>query len=103
MDEQNEMRSWLAGRLPKGWYVEAPEVVVDREEALVLGRIEDVRQAEGIDMGTARQGRIKQFREDTREERMRIAEEAQRQFSRHVSWGVRIGETEQLFTHLAIP
>jgi hypothetical protein len=30
---------WLAGRLPDGWFDGAPEVVVDREEVLVVGML----------------------------------------------------------------
>jgi len=98
-----EIRSWLAGRVPQGWFVETPDVLADREEILVVGRIEDVVPSEGVDLATARGGRIKKYREDTREERMRIAAEAQRKFGRHVSWAVRVGDTSELFTHLAIP
>jgi hypothetical protein len=103
MNDMTEIRSWLAGRLPQGWFVEAPEVMADRDEILVVGRIEDVAPSEGVDVGTARSGRIKKYREDTREERIRIAAEAQRKFGRHVSWAVRIGESSELFTHLAVP
>lgn len=103
MDDITEIRSWLAGRLPQGWFVDAPDVMADRDEILVVGRIEDVAQTEGVDAATARSGRIRKYREDTREERMRIAAEAQRKFGRHLSWAVRIGETSELFTHLAVP
>ena len=41
-----EIRSWLAGRLPQGWFIEAPEVLADRDEILVVGRIEDVASSE---------------------------------------------------------
>jgi Arc/MetJ-type ribon-helix-helix transcriptional regulator len=51
----------------------------------------------------ARAGRASAFREDTREQRMAIAREAQHRYERTVSWGVRIGDHEQLFTHLAAP
>ena len=103
MDDTTEIRSWLAGRLPQGWFTEPPEVLADREEILVIGRVEDVAPSEGMDLATARSGRIKKYREETREERMRIAAEAQRRFGRHVSWAVRVGDTSELFTHLAVP
>jgi hypothetical protein len=51
----------------------------------------------------ARAGRIKQYREDTREERIRISEEAAKRFGRPISWGVRIGDAQEMFTHLAVP
>jgi hypothetical protein len=34
---------------------------------------------------------------------MKIADEAQAKYGRSVAWGARIGETGQLFTHLAVP
>ena len=34
---------------------------------------------------------------------MKIADEAQAKYGRRVAWGARIGETGQLFTHLAVP
>ena len=32
-----EVRGWFTGRLPAGWFTEAPEVLVDREEITVVG------------------------------------------------------------------
>ena len=51
----------------------------------------------------AAEGRITRWREDTREQRMKIADEAQAKYGRNVAWGARIGETGRLFTHLAVP
>jgi hypothetical protein len=51
----------------------------------------------------AARGRAKSFREDTRERRIEIARELEHLSGRKVSWGVRVGETEMLFTHLAAP
>lgn len=103
MDEITEIRSWLAGRLPQGWFTDTPEILADRDEILVIGKIEDIAPAEGVDLGTARSGRIRKYRDESREERIRIATEAQRKFGRHLSWAVRIGDTGELFTHLAVP
>ena len=51
----------------------------------------------------AAEGRITRWREDTREQRMKIADEAQARYARSVAWGARIGETGRLCTHLAVP
>src|SRR5204862_5674419 len=51
----------------------------------------------------ARQGRIEGFREDTRQLRMRIADEAEARFARKVAWGVRCGDHEEIFTNLSVP
>jgi hypothetical protein len=37
------VRGWFLGRLPEGWFVEPPEVVVDREEITVVGTLPPVR------------------------------------------------------------
>jgi hypothetical protein len=48
-------------------------------------------------------GRISRFREQTREERMRIAREAERRFGRKVAWGAQAGATREVFANLAVP
>jgi hypothetical protein len=92
--------------VPGEWFQEAPKVTVDRDEILIVGTIPDVALGNdaGEDaLGSARAGRIQQFREDTREARMRIAREAEHRFGRKVSWGVRIGDEERAFTTAAVP
>src|ERR1700722_2074049 len=42
-------------------------------------------------------------REETRSERMNIADEAQNRYGRKVSWGVEVGDEQVLFTHIAVP
>jgi hypothetical protein len=94
------------GRIPAGWFTEAPEIMVDREEVLVVGRLPDVDVPQGTGddaRAAARSGRIKEFRERTRDDRMRIAAEAQQRFGRAVSWGARCGEVSELFTTLSVP
>ena len=100
-----EITGWFAGRVPAGWFTGAPEVRVDRDEILVVGTLEDVSVEGGSEeaLAAARGGRIKQHREDTREQRMRIADEAQHRFRRKVSWGARCGDVEELFTTLSTP
>jgi len=74
MAEQSEIKGWIAGRVPAEWYEEAPDVLVDRDEIVVIGRIKDLPSTDGVDLVAARSGRIKQHREDTRDTRMRIAQ-----------------------------
>ncbi|HET7388403.1 MAG TPA: hypothetical protein VFJ19_17255 [Nocardioidaceae bacterium] len=102
------VRGWFTGRLPADWQESAPEIEVDREEITVVLSIADVELAESGQTGAAeleeaRIGRAKAFREDTREHRMEIAREAQHRYERKVSWGVRVGEHSEMFTHLAAP
>ncbi len=39
LSSPDEVRGWLAGRLPSDWFLDAPEVVIDREEITVVGRL----------------------------------------------------------------
>ena len=96
---------WFAGRLPDDWFEGPPEITVDRDEVLVVGRVP--APAEAGDDAAARQaaeeGRLSRFRESTREERMRIAREAEHRFGRTVSWGAEAGTTRAHFTTLSVP
>jgi hypothetical protein len=101
-----ELAGWFAGRLPEDWFVGAPEVTADREEILVVGTLADPdlpNDATPDAVGAARSARIDGFREDTRERRMRIAQEAQHRFGRHVSWGAECGDLRRLFTTVSVP
>jgi len=97
---------WIAGRLPEGWFAGDPTVVVDREEITVIGRLPE---QDGEESEAHASGRAARFREETRSERMRIADEAEGRYGRKVAWGVEIGAigTDKyeriLFTHIAVP
>ena len=54
-------------------------------------------------MRAAELGRIQRWREETRAQRIRVAQEAERQFDRKVAWGAACGGTRVLFTHLSVP
>jgi hypothetical protein len=103
--DASDAPAWLAGRLPDGWYTGAPEVTIDRDEILVVGTLADLDGdfPDAAAQAAAEAGRIARFREDTREERMDIARQAAHRYSREVSWGARLGGTEQLFTTVAAP
>ena len=101
-----ELTGWFAGRLPNDWFTGPPEVTPDREEILVIGTLPDVElgsDASDATRESAEASRIERFREETRQKRIEIADEAQSRFRRIVSWGVRIGDTTQLFTTASIP
>jgi hypothetical protein len=99
----NEISGWFAGRVPDEWFEAPPEVTVDREEILVVGRLPDVEHEGEEGRAAARRGRITRFREETRERRIRIAQEAERRFRRKVSWGAQCGDVRELFTTLSMP
>ena len=94
----DDAAAWITGAAPDGWFTEPPQVVVDRDEITVVGELAPVDGGE-----EAAEGRITRWREDTRGQRMAIAEEAQARYGRQVSWGAGIGDTGRMFTHLAVP
>src|SRR5229473_2445117 len=86
----DEIRPWFVSRLPKSWFAGPPEVTSDSDEILVLGVLPDVELAGGTApeaREAARVARIDRFREETREERVKIARDAERRFRRKVAWG----------------
>jgi hypothetical protein len=102
----DEVTGWFAGRLPDGWFTGPAEVSLDDDEILVVGPLDEPEVPGGSEAGVreaARVARIKRFREDTRQARMKIADEAERLFGRTISWGASVGETRRLFTTLNVP
>ncbi|GAA0513300.1 hypothetical protein GCM10011581_03970 [Saccharopolyspora subtropica] len=97
--------AWFTGRLPEGWFTSAPTVTVDREEIVVVGELPPVEGdfADDAERAAAESGRIARFREETREQRIEIARQAEHRYGRKVAWGARLGDTEELFTTLSVP
>jgi hypothetical protein len=104
-----DLKAWLAGRLPEDWFTAVPVTTVDRDEITIVGTIAVPEEtATGSEEGqpartAAEQGRIARFREQTREQRIQIAREAEARFGRKVAWGATCGSTTTLFTHVAVP
>lgn len=101
-----QIRSWLSGRLPEDWFEAAPSVTVDREEVVVVGRLKppsSLDNASDAERTAAVRGRATAFRERTRELRIVIAQELEQRFDRKVSWAVEVDGDCVRFTHLAAP
>jgi hypothetical protein len=101
-----DLAGWFAGRLPDDWFTEPPEVTVDRDEILVVGRVGEPNYPNDADdtaRAASRQARIQRFREETREQRMKIADEAEQRTGRKVAWGASCGDERRIFTALAVP
>jgi hypothetical protein len=103
----DDIAAWLAGRLPDDWYEGTPEITVDRDEVIVMGRLPlpegAAADAESSEEGAAVEGRIARFREETRDRRIRIAREAEARFGRKVAWGATCGAATSRFTTLSVP
>ncbi|MFI0351542.1 hypothetical protein [Actinomadura sp. 9N407] len=101
-----ELRGWFSGRLPEGWFEGAPEIVLDREEVSVVGRLPEPAAAGGVsetERAGVLAGHINRFREDTRDQRIAIAREAEHRFGHKVSWGAACGDQREMFTTLSVP
>jgi hypothetical protein len=103
---QGKLAGWFAGRVPEGWFTGPPEVTADRDEIVVTGSLPEPEVGADADddaRRAARRARIEGHREDTRQARMRIADEAEARFGRKVAWAARCGEDEVAFTNLSVP
>ncbi|HEY5153494.1 MAG TPA: hypothetical protein VIJ47_02100 [Acidimicrobiales bacterium] len=99
-----EVQAWFVGRLPDEWFAEVPAVSADREEILVVGRLVEPGPVDDeAHRPVMWRARIAGFREDTREQRMRIADEAETLWGRKVSWGAACGDTVERFTTQSVP
>ena len=106
MTAHETLTAWFRGRIPNGWYCEPVTVRADRDELLVTGALTppDLGEDLGPDaQGVALASRIAAHREETREQRMAIAREAEHRFGRKVSWAARCGDVETAFTTASVP
>ena len=105
-EQHEKIRGWLSGRLPQDWFEGPAEVTIDREEITVVGTLAAPSVADGAsdaEQAAAVSGRVKEFRERTREQRITVALELEHKTGRKVAWGVQVGEHRELFTTLSVP
>jgi hypothetical protein len=99
MDEKElgSIKGWFAGRLPDGWFT-GVEIAVEDDQIVVLGTLPELNigstpeEKEG-----AAAGRIARFREETRGERIGIAQEAEERFHKYVTWGAKLNGVTKRF------
>jgi len=99
------LRGWFASRMPSDWFAGAPEINLDREEISIIGEL-PAPEAEGMtdaERAKAAEARSRRFREQTRQQRIEIAREAEHRFGRKVSWGVMCNEKKVMFTTFSVP
>src|SRR5947209_17501869 len=87
--------AWITGGLPDDGFTERPEITIDRDEILIIGRLPAPAlddEASAADRASAEAGRIASWRESTRDRRIGIARQAEHRYRRKVSWGARAGE-----------
>ncbi|MGI9596132.1 MAG: hypothetical protein ACR2QK_08230 [Acidimicrobiales bacterium] len=103
--DETETAAWFSGRIPDDWFPEPIVVKADRDEILVFGTLGTPSSTpEGDDAAqVAATARISGFREETRLQRMKIAEAAQSRWGRTVSWVASCGPVEIRFTTASVP
>ena len=95
--ELGTIKGWFAGRLPDGWFT-GQEVTVEDDQIVIIGSLADINvgstpeEKEG-----AAAGRIARFREETRGDRIGIAQEAEERFHKYVTWGATLGGVTKRF------
>jgi hypothetical protein len=102
---EEKVCDWFAGRIPADWFTAAPDIEVDREEITIVGPLSapDTPGGSDAERAAAARGRIRRFREETRNRRMEIAREGEHRFRRKVSWGVTCAGAGEMFTTLSVP
>jgi hypothetical protein len=82
---KTRLETWFESRVPSEWRSGPVELEVDQEEAFVI-----------LPRGVA--GDPSSFRNETRESRIRLAQQAEEAFGVKVSWGVSRNGRRQMFT-----
>ena len=98
--------AWITGMLPDDWFVEPPEVSIDRDEIVIVGRLTEPTLADGApesDRAAAEAGRIARFRETTRDRRIQFAQQIEHRYRRKAAWGAACGNRRELFTNQSVP
>jgi hypothetical protein len=102
----DKLRGWFSGRVPSDWFTGALDIRLDREEISVVGTLpfpEVAADATDAERAAAIEVRSRRFREETRQQRIEIAREAEHRFGQKVSWGVTCGEEKVMFTTFSVP
>ena len=101
--DAEHLAAWFAGSLPEDWFSEPVEVRFDRDEIQVTGTLPEPGLAENQPADVAEAARIESFREETRDRRVAVAQRAEEEFERKVSWLARCGSTTAEFTTASVP
>ena len=100
-----ELQAWLHARLPSSLMVEPPHIKAYRDEIVIMLHLGSPPSSEGDSeqQQSAEQEMIAQQREMSRPMRMKLAKQLQKRLGKTVSWGMRAGASEMLFTTRTVP
>src|SRR5438445_9547858 len=96
-NELGSIKGWFTGRLPDGWFT-GGEVAVEDDQIVVIGNLAEINVGSSPEEKEgAAAGRIARFREETRGNRIGIAQEAEERFKKFVTWGAKLGGVTKRF------
>jgi hypothetical protein len=95
--DSTTLAAWFDDTIPIGWFHGSATIRYDADEILITGDLGPPGA------GLNHEQQISAYREATREQRMTIADDAEGNFRRKVSWGVSCGDTEVRFTTVNAP
>lgn len=98
-----ELAAWFTGSLPDDWFNAPLTIQYDRDEIIVTGSITPPKLDDNAEVAVAEEARIASFRDTTRDQRVAVAERAESQFRRHITWAVTCGDTHATFTAANVP
>jgi hypothetical protein len=99
-----ELQAWVQARLPEPFLSQPPEIRAYSDEVLIVLEPDIVPEVkEDQTQHEAELRLIAEQREATRPLRMQLANELQPLLRRPVAWGMRVGNSEMLFTTRSVP
>ncbi|HZM74915.1 MAG TPA: hypothetical protein VFC19_04265 [Candidatus Limnocylindrales bacterium] len=102
----DDAKAWITGLIPDDLYASSPDITIDRDEILIVGKLGEPTlpaDATDADRAAAESGRISAFRESTRDQRIKLARQAEHRYERKVAWGAECGGTKAMFTTHSVP
>src|SRR5574338_1234274 len=97
---------WIGKNLPADWFAGPPEIVIDRDEIVIIGPLASPQVPESgtdAERAAAERSRVAEFREESRDRRVRLGQQLEHRYRRKVAWGVLIGETRHMFSTYSAP
>ncbi|MBV9230990.1 MAG: hypothetical protein JOZ18_16900 [Chloroflexi bacterium] len=95
-----DLKQWLLQQFPATIVSSDPEITVNEDELLIILHLNtDTLASEGEARSQAESTLIEHYRHETRTLRIQLGRQIYRTYGFVVSWGMRAGETLQLFTN----
>src|SRR5437667_11796872 len=95
--EPGSIKGWWAGWLPAGWFA-GLEGAGEDDRIVVIGTLPETNLGSTPEeKHGAAAGRIARFREETRGQRIGIAQEAEERFKKYVTWGAKLDGVTKRF------